>query len=77
MDMKNNVYYAIINHIETYGYPPTVREISQATGIKSTSGVYKYLKQLQRDRRIEYKEGSPRAIRLLDYDIKLKAKGNR
>lgn len=74
MRMKDKVYYAIINHIETHGYPPTVREIAQATGIKSTNTVFKHLKRLEQDGRISVKTDSPRAIRLTEYDIELRPK---
>ncbi len=37
----------IKRHIQTYGFPPTVREISESTNIKSTSTVHMELKILE------------------------------
>lgn len=44
--------------------PPTVREICEATGIKSTSTVHAYLKRLEDEGYIDRRSGLNRAIRL-------------
>ncbi len=44
--------------------PPSVREICEATGIKSTSTVHAYLKRLEDDGYISRRSGLNRAIRL-------------
>ncbi|MDD4075483.1 MAG: transcriptional repressor LexA [Eubacteriales bacterium] len=41
------VYDFIVRFIAEKAYPPTVREIGAAVGIKSTSNVYGYLKKLE------------------------------
>ncbi len=41
------VYDFIVRFIGERSYPPTVREIGAAVGIKSTSNVYGYLKKLE------------------------------
>lgn len=46
------------------GIPPTVREICEATGIKSTSTVHAYLKRLEDEGYIDRRSGLNRAIRL-------------
>lgn len=46
------------------GIPPTVREIGEATGIKSTSTVHHYLKLLEDQGYIDRRSGLNRAIRL-------------
>ena len=46
------------------GIPPTVREIGEATGIKSTSTVHAYLKRLEDEGYIDRQGGLNRAIRL-------------
>lgn len=46
------------------GIPPTVREICEATGIKSTSTVHAYLKRLEDEGYIDRQGGLNRAIRL-------------
>jgi repressor LexA len=37
----------IVRHIEDTGYPPSVREIGSAVGIKSPNGVAEHLAALQ------------------------------
>ncbi len=46
------------------GIPPSVREICEATGIKSTSTVHAYLKRLEDEGYIDRRSGLNRAIRL-------------
>ena len=46
------------------GIPPSVREICDATGIKSTSTVHAYLKRLEDEGYIDRRSGLNRAIRL-------------
>lgn len=46
------------------GIPPSVREICEATGIKSTSTVHLYLKRLEDEGYIDRRDGLNRAIRL-------------
>ena len=46
------------------GIPPTVREICDACGIKSTSTVHAYLKRLEEEGYIDRMDGLNRAIRL-------------
>ncbi|MDI9513670.1 MAG: transcriptional repressor LexA [Clostridiaceae bacterium] len=48
------------------GYPPSVREICQAVGFKSTSTVHAYLKKLEEEGLIEKDATKPRALRILD-----------
>lgn len=50
--------------IEKNGYPPTVREVGKALGIKSSSTVAGMLQRLQRHGLIEWAPESPRTIRL-------------
>ena len=46
------------------GIPPSVREICEATGIRSTSTVHAYLKRLEDEGYIDRMSGLNRAIRL-------------
>jgi repressor LexA len=48
------------DHIERIGYPPTLREIGAAVGLKSTAGVSYQVKQLQRRGYLSYDPGRPR-----------------
>ena len=36
-ERQKNVYQFIQTHMKMHGYPPTVREIGEAIGVKSTS----------------------------------------
>lgn len=48
------------------GYPPTVREMCQSLGIKSTSTAHKDLENLERKGYIRKDPSKPRAIEILD-----------
>lgn len=46
-------------------WPPTVREIAEAVGLRSSSTVHGHLDRLERDGRIERMPRCPRAIRVV------------
>ncbi len=50
---------------EAQGYPPSVREICRAVGLKSTSTVHGHLSQLERKGYIRRDSSKPRAIEVL------------
>lgn len=56
----------IRKEIETKGYPPSVREICQAVGLKSTSTVHAHLNQLEEQGVIRRDATKPRALEVLD-----------
>lgn len=56
------VYTYICNYIEKNQISPSVRDICSGVGLKSTSSVHTYLKQLDSLGRIEYRPGLRRAI---------------
>ena len=45
---QNEIYHAIVNYFNTYSYFPTIREICEITGRKSTATIKDYLTQLDR-----------------------------
>lgn len=47
------------------GYPPSVREIGEAVGLRSTSSVHNHLHQLQRAGYLRRDQSRPRAIEVL------------
>lgn len=61
-DKADRIFAYISDHIEQVGYPPTVREICAELGIRSTSTVHRYLKELEADGRITMGENQNRAI---------------
>jgi repressor LexA len=62
------IYEFIHEYMMENGYPPSVRDICQGTGIKSTSTVHAHLKRLQETGKLDYASGRRRAISLSDYD---------
>ncbi|MEN6461684.1 MAG: transcriptional repressor LexA [Syntrophomonas sp.] len=52
----------IRNKISTAGYPPSVREIGQAVGLKSSSTVHSHLVQLEKMGFLRRDPATPRAI---------------
>ena len=56
----------IRSEIETKGYPPSVREICAAVGLRSTSSVHMHLTQLEKQGVIRRDATKPRALELLD-----------
>ncbi len=51
------------------GYPPSVREICEAVGLKSTSTVHGHLDRLEKKGHIRRDKTKPRAIEILDDDM--------
>jgi repressor LexA len=75
--MSDNMYQdltprqkQILNYIYDYyranGYPPSVREICAATGLKSTATVHAYLVQLEKKGYLNRNPQKPRAIDLMN-----------
>ena len=62
--MQQKIYDYIADAIETKGYPPSVREIGEAVGLKSPSTVHFHIKHLQGLGLIEKSAGKGRAITL-------------
>lgn len=53
------------------GYPPAVREICEAVGLKSTSSVHSHLETLEKNGYIRRDPTKPRAIEIIDDDFNL------
>lgn len=62
--MQQKIYDHIVACIETQGYPPSVREIGQAVGLRSPSTVHFHLKHLEEAGVISKGPGKGRAITL-------------
>lgn len=62
----SEVYEYLKNYIDENSFPPTVREISTALGITSTSTVFYYLEKLQSQGKILRSDNKNRAITLVD-----------
>lgn len=59
------IYEYIKKHILDKGYPPSVREICDAVGLRSTSTVHGHLDRLQQKGLIKKDATKPRAIELI------------
>ena len=62
--MQKRIYEYIASCIQRQGYPPSVREIGEAVGLKSPSTVHFHLKHLEEAGMIEKGAGKGRAITL-------------
>ncbi|MCA9631393.1 MAG: winged helix DNA-binding protein, partial [Myxococcales bacterium] len=54
--------------IEERGYPPTLREIGEYMGIRSTNGVNDHLRALERKGYLRREDMKSRALRLVNQD---------
>ena len=44
---QRHILELIRNHIDTVGYPPTIREIGKRAGLTSTASVHRHLRTLE------------------------------
>ncbi len=61
-DRQRNILEFIKYQIKTVGYPPSVREIGKAVGLKSSSTVHNHLIQLEEKGYLKRDPSKPRAI---------------
>ena len=69
-DKQLLIYEFLKDFTSQKGYPPTVREICKAVGLKSTSSVHWHLKQLEKEGLIKRDPTKPRALEIVDSVIK-------
>lgn len=62
--MQQKIYDYIVSCVRDQGYPPSVREIGEAVGLRSPSTVHFHLKHLEEAGVIEKGAGKGRAITL-------------
>ncbi len=60
------IYNFIEDYIVENGYSPSVRDICDGVGVKSTSTVHTHLKRLETAGRLSYETGKRRAIKLAE-----------
>lgn len=63
-EMKEKIVAFIANHTKQRGYPPSVREIGEAVGLRSPSTVHGYLARLEKEGKIERDASKTRGIRV-------------
>jgi hypothetical protein len=64
---QRQILTIIRQHVETRGYPPTVRDIGLATGIGSPNGVLCHLKALEKKGFLARSHNRSRGMKLLDH----------
>lgn len=69
-EREQNILNYMKSEILTKGYPPTVREICTALGIKSTSTVHKDIESLVRQGYLKKDPSKPRALMVVDPNAK-------
>ena len=62
--MQQRIYDYIASYVEENGYPPSVREIGEAMGLKSPSTVHFHLKNMEEKGLINKSAGKGRAVTL-------------
>lgn len=67
---QRRIYDYILSYTNEYGYPPSVREIASAVGLKSPSTVHFHLKALEEAGAIVRDSGKTRAITPMDQEGK-------
>lgn len=63
---QNQIYDYILTYIREDGYPPSVREIAEAVGLKSPSTVHFHLKAMEKAGVLTRGAGKTRSITLLE-----------
>ena len=63
---QQEIYNFILSFTNEHGYPPSVREIAEAVGLKSPATVHFHLKGLREAGCISQAEGKTRAISITD-----------
>ncbi|WMM26803.1 LexA repressor [Tissierella sp. MB52-C2] len=64
-ERESQVLNIIVDYIKQNEYAPSVREIGKIMGLKSSSTVHMYLKNLELKGFIERRENIPRALRII------------
>ena len=64
---QEQILHYLKTEVQKKGYPPSVREICEAVGLKSTSTVHGHLSRLEKKGLIRRDPTKPRAIEILDH----------
>lgn len=69
MSGKEKVLNAIVEYIREHQYPPSIIELCDITGLKSTSSIHGYINKLLEEGLLETDcgIGAPRALRVPGY----------
>lgn len=64
-DKQRRILECIVEHTRRHGYPPTVREIGEAVGLRSSSSVHLHLRKLENKGLIRRDAALTRAVRVV------------
>lgn len=64
-ERQREILVTINKYIEKEGISPTVREIGQIVGLRSSSTVHNHIKALEKEGYIKMKKDSPRSMRVI------------
>lgn len=69
MKRKGNMtQFYMLHYIKKYialkHYPPTIREIADGIGVKSTSTIHRHMHKLKMAGKIDFEESKPRTLHL-------------
>ena len=71
IETREEIFDFLVEYITKNGYAPTVREIGDGVGLKSTSSVYNHLQILELLGKIKMgNRYKPRAIQLIGYEFR-------
>jgi SOS-response transcriptional repressor LexA len=70
-DKRLEILKAIYEHIEKSGYPPTIRELCELVGLKSTSTVHSYIRKLKEEGYLFSEETYPRTLVITEKGLEL------
>ncbi len=72
-DNQQKILEFIKSEVQSKGYPPSVREIGDAVGLKSTSTVHGHLTRLEKKGLLHRDSMKPRAMEILGVDLNPRA----
>ena len=64
-DRQREIWNFVVDYVDRWGYPPTVREIGEHVGLASPSTVHAHLANLERAGLLRRDPTKPRALELL------------
>jgi repressor LexA len=70
-DKQRQILNTIENYIKENGYSPSVREIGELVGLRSSSTVHRYLEKLKSKGYISKIGNSPRTLKIIKSEEKM------
>lgn len=66
-EMRKQILDKITWYMQTYGYPPTTRDICNMVHLGSTSSVNSHLQRMRDEGVLDFQDGQPRTITVPGY----------